>query len=828
MNDTSNVKTVVGIAASAGGLEAMSLLAQHLPVDAGCAYILAQHMSPHHASVLPTLLAREIRLVVKAVDQSMPLEPNTIYVPVPKSDLVVENGAVHLREPSGHVAEPKPSADRLFSSIAECFGENSVGIVLSGTGSDGSYGVQAIREAGGITIAQDSASSKYDTMPTSAIETGCIDLVLSPRQIGDQIGAILSRPRDFSAIQAMQDQPSEYDDLYHMLQARTRVNFRHYKEKTVGRRIQRRMIARGFEDYAKYVRFCREKPEELDALYRDLLISVTRFFRDQDQFDALAVALKDHVEQNDHRPIRVWVPGCATGEEAYSIAFMLCDLLGFPKRDGARNIQIFATDLDSAALGRGRAGAYPASAAAGIPPKMLETYFSVHEDVLRVKQEVRNLILFSQHNVFQDPPFSDIDIVSFRNTLIYFDTALQEKVMSRLLYAMRPGGLLFIGTSENIGALEPYFERIGDRARLFRKRTSASFDHKALVRFGVPAKLESAARQPSKKSSSKAIEDNEVFGTLAAAVAPVGFLANDKKDLVRIFGDISAFTAVTDDVRGRLTTNMLKPQMAAEAASLIPLCLKHGKPRNGLWREMLGHGFNRVRLRGYPIDRDSAGDNGRLVLVSIETELVEDTVLPKSSDRETSDYLAYVESELADAREALQITLEELQTSNEELQSTNEELQSTNEELQSTNEELETSNEELQSTNEELITVNEELLINSDELNRLVAEQTATQEVLPLPLLVVDTKLNIKSASRNAVQLFGLSERGAHMGHISQVGLPSENFPKLADVCSDVLTRQKTRTETFEFAGHMQEMRVVPYFLKGTELVGLTITFQRA
>ncbi len=824
MSISRDVETVVGLAASAGGFEAMSLLAQHLPTDAGCAYVLAQHLSPHHESVLTTLLSRDIRLNVAAVDQSRPLKPDTIYVPIPKFDLVVENGAVHLRPPSGRAAEPKPSADRLFASIAEQYGEMSVGIVLSGTGSDGSYGVQAIHEAGGITIAQDSASARYDTMPNSAIETGCVDLILSPGQIGDQLDAILRRPRDLAALQAQMDQPTEFDDLFHLLQVRTRVNFRNYKEKTVGRRIQRRMIARGFEGYREYVKFCRDTPEELDSLYRDLLISVTRFFRDRDQFDALADALRTYVDQTETRPIRVWVPGCATGEEAYSIAFILCDLLGFSTHDGTRPFQIIATDLDTQALARGRAGAYPVSAAADMPQSMAEAFFTTHDGVLRVCQDVRNMILFSQHNVFHDPPFSDIDLVSFRNTLIYFNSALQEKVMSRLLYAMRPGGLIFIGTSEQIGALEPYFEKVGEGVRLFRKRKGASLDRTQLARFGMSARGESTKRDGKSHVVSESLEDSEVFGTIAASVAPLGFLANDQKDLLRIFGDISPFTTVTDDVRGRLTTRMLKPEIAAEASSLIPLCLKHGKPRNGVWREMAGRGFNRVRLRGYPIKMDRPV----LVLVSIETDLVEETVLPDQAHHESSDYLAYIERELADAREALQITMEELQASNEELQSTNEELQSTNEELQSTNEELETSNEELQSTNEELITVNEELLINSEELNGLVAEHAAIQAALPMPLLVLDTKLNIKSASCNAIQLFALTEHGTHFGHISQVSLPTEGFPQLVNICNEVLMLQKTHSETFDVDGGVQELRVAPYFLKGAELAGLTITLQRA
>jgi chemotaxis protein methyltransferase CheR/two-component system CheB/CheR fusion protein len=819
--------TVVGIAASAGGLEAVSLLARHLPNDLPCVYVLAQHMSPHHASVLPTLLSHETRLSVKAVEREEELVPNTIFVPVPKTDLVVEGNRVVVKQPSGRPAEPKPSADRLFTSIAEEYGERSMGIVLSGTGSDGSYGVQAIREVGGITIAQDSESSKYDTMPASAVETGCVDLVLSPRQMGEQLTNILTRPRDFSALQAILDQPTEYDDLFHQLQARTKVNFRHYKENTVSRRIQRRLIALGFEEYARYVEFCRDNPEELDALYRDLLISVTRFYRDPEQFDALEAELSDYVDQVKDRPFRIWVPGCATGEEAYSIAFMLNDLMDRRRLPRDRAIQIFATDLDDSALTRGRNGAYPAAAASGIPDAVQQKYFTLSDDVLRVKPEIRNQVLFSRHNVFQDPPFSDIDLVSFRNTMIYFDAPLQEKVMSRLLYALRPGGVLFLGASESIGAMEPYFHRVRDGARLFRKRQDTTFDHKALVRFGN-SKIADGVRQRSDKAkASSEVLETETFKALAESVAPQGILVNVHKDIIRIFGDISPFTRITDDMRGRLNTMVLKAELAADASSLIPLCLKHGRPRDGLWRDVKGPDFNRVRLRAYPLNIDP-GNHGRLALLSIDTTLVDGSTELDRGSEEASSYLTHVENELADSREALQITMEELQTSNEELQSTNEELQSTNEELQSTNEELETSNEELQSTNEELITVNEELLINSDELNRLVAEKNAIQVALPLPLLVLDTSLNIKSASQNAIELFGLTERGSHLGHISQVFLPETPFPALVDICHDVLTKQKARTETFALKGVETDLCITPYFIKEKILQGLTITLQRA
>ncbi|MEQ5869571.1 chemotaxis protein CheR [Sagittula sp. NFXS13] len=827
MGETNTVQTVVGIAASAGGLEAMSLMAHHLPTDLNCAYVLAQHMSSHHASMLQTLLSRETRLKVLTVEDKTPLEANAIYVPVPGSDLEVRDGMVHRCEPAGRPAEPKPSADRLFRSVAESFGEHSVGVVLSGTGSDGTYGVQAIQEVGGITIAQDASSAKYDTMPSSAVQSGFIDLVLSPRQIGEHLRQILARPRDFADLQVMIEQPTEYDDLFQMLQSHTKVDFRQYKETTVSRRIKRRMFVKGFDGYGDYVAFCKENTGELDALYRDLLISVTRFFRDPDQYEVLREELARYVAATDHRPIRVWVPGCASGEEPYSIAFILCDLLGIPASEAGRAIQIFATDLDTAALARGRAGLYPAAASTSIPEHLREKFTTQRDSQLRINPEVRKLVLFSQHDVIQDPPFSDIDLVSFRNALIYFESALQVKVMSRILYALRPDGLLFLGTSENVGKLDAYFTAVTDQAKLFRKTASKSFDRTSLVRFGIPQRRQresSEARGPENESG----VNGAMFETLAMSVAPTGFLVCEQKDLVRIFGDISAFTRVTDAVRGRLTTNTLKAELAQDAASLIPLCLKQKSARKGLWRVMEGAGFNRVRLRGYPIQTPTENDM-RYVLVSIETQLVQhDARSPseKDSNGQGAVYLAHVENELADAREALQITMEELQASNVELQSTNEEVQSANEELQSTNEELETTNEELQSTNEELITVNEELLINTDELNRLVVVQTAILESMLVPLLALDSRLNIKHASQPAIALFELTAHGADMGHISQASLPSPGFPNIVKLCSEVLAKRTIQTVDYEVDGAVHTLSAAPYFIRDTELTGLVVTIE--
>ena len=319
----------VGIAASAGGLEASSALVKNLPKQAKAVYVIAQHMSPTHKSLLTSLISRETELPVQELSPDAEIIPevDTIYITPPNSDVTFENGKLGLSDPSGHPATPKPSADRLFKSLAREFGDRSVGIVLSGTGSDGSYGVQAIREAGGVTIAQDTASAKYDGMPASAIETGCIDLTLTPEQIGQHLEKILATPRDFNALRHINERPSRLSELLQILLARTRVDFRDYKENTVNRRINRRMVALGIDDYDAYVEHCRQSVDEVDALYRDLLISVTRFFRDPTQFSQLEDELKRLVKARDEGQIRVWVAGCATGEEPYALAMLLAELL---------------------------------------------------------------------------------------------------------------------------------------------------------------------------------------------------------------------------------------------------------------------------------------------------------------------------------------------------------------------------------------------------------------------------------------------------------------------------------------------------------------------
>ena len=816
---------VVGIAASAGGLEAASLLAQNLPKSANAIYVLAQHMSPTHKSLLTSLISRETELPVVEIEGEVDPEPNTIYVTPPNSDIVLQEGKLLLLAPSGHPATPKPSADRLFKSMAKECGEFCVGVVLSGTGSDGSYGVQAIREAGGVTIAQDTSTAKYDGMPASAIETGCIDLKLTPEQIGVHLEKILSPSRDFVALRRLNESPSRISDLLQILLARTNVDFREYKENTVNRRISRRMAALDIDEYEDYVAHCRTSVEEVEALYRDLLISVTRFFRDPKQFEELQEQLDQLVRDREYGQLRIWVAGCATGEEAYSIAILLAEALGGPDKLIKSRIQIFATDIDDRALEVARAGSYPITAANDVPKQYLEKYFRIHEGRIEVTQALKAVTLFSQHNLVQDPPFINVDFISLRNVLIYFNTTLQERVLNRLHYALVRSGLLFLGTSESVGALETLFEMRSGTSKVYSKRhltKPAAFAAEDLTRAKVGWNYSKPSTRVERETGSDE-RDMRMFDGLARAVAPTGFIATRNNEIIRVFGDITHLTQLNENAALWLSTRNLRAPLRDEITGLIATSIKNQEKRAGRWHDMEGAGFNQARTVCYPISNTAGGEEHVLVSLQTREDRSYASGIDELSDDEQRKYLHQMELEVVSTREALQQTVEELQTTNEELQSINEEMQSTNEELQATNEELETSNEELQSTNEELITVNEELQVNSTELQLVSNELAAVLKVVPFPALVIDHALIIRRASWAAMDFFGFGELPKVGLHLSQCRV-QDGMPSLSVLCNEVFTlreRRDVRVDTNRGAFHLS---VTPFKDQVGDTMGLVLT----
>lgn len=800
---------MVGIAASAGGLEAMSSLAQNLPISAGAIYIVAQHMSPTHKSLLSSLISRETKLPVEEIEHEVEPQIDTIYVTPPNKDVVFENGKIRLREPVGHFASPKPSGDRLFKSLAEHHGENCLGIVLSGTGSDGSYGIQAIREAGGITIAQDPATAKYDGMPAYAIETGCVDLTLSPETIGQHLTKILENPRDLNALSKTREETHPFQNLFSILLARTNVDFREYKKNTIVRRISRRMTALGIDSYEDYTERCRVDEAEVEALYRDLLISVTRFFRDPDQFEHLRNSLLRSDKLKTSPQFRVWVVGCATGEEAYSIAITLMELMGGIDVANRGKLRIFATDIDQNAIDIARRGVYPLTAAQDIPPKYLETYFTYGDSEIILRPEVREAVLFSHHNAFQDPPFVNLDLVSIRNVLIYFNQALQERVLSRMHYAMAPEGHLFLGLSETVGDLSVYFQHSNESDKILTKRIGASklIESKDHAFFsGVRPRLLNRETDTHQNRGEYRFAHED---SLLNVVAENGFVCTKDGQLIEIIGDMTPYIQIDHETPGLTSVRILKEPLRSEVQSMIYSAARARKKSEGRWHQSKQATDQKFRIIVYPFARQIGDET--IFLASFETsfDMPSSVSIEDLPDGEQANFIRRLEQELESVREALQQNIEELQTANEELQSANEELQSTNEEFQATNEELETSNEELQSTNEELLTVNEELQITSSERQELLTELEATMLCAPFAMLFADVALMVRRASRPAEEMFNFREVPPSGVHLSQASLP-DGVPALAPLANDVLRLQEPRSISLLSEGKVMSMTVSP------------------
>ena len=812
--------TLIAIGSSAGGLEAIREFVNALPADLPVSYVVVQHMSPHHKSLMTELVARQTNLVVRDVVDGMVPERNVIHITPPRTDILFEDGKLRLTDPSPELASPKPSVDRFLTSLADSYGEKTVAIILSGTGSDGSYGVQAIREAGGITIAQDNETAKYDGMPYSAVQTGCIDLILPPSDIGTHLQNILTSKRDFAEFRKGSLNESPVSDLLQILLARTRVDFREYKQATINRRIERRMVALGIGTQEEYTQFCRTNPHALDALFKDLLISVTRFFRDKDEFSQLDALLPQLVEARGGAPMRIWIAGCATGEEAYSIAMMLSEALAEDGRALKDVVQIFATDIDKDALQVARRGVYSLSALNEIPKKLADKYLIRQSDGVRVVDSLRAAILFSDHNVCQDPPFQKIDLLCCRNLLIYFGNALQHKVMSRFHYSLAGDGLLFLGTAESVAGADDMFTPERTSAHIFRKRRLRGQNKPAYI----GQRNKNITRPNARAEKVEHSADRHLFEALAASLGENSLLVTEDFGIARVYGDISKYIEIKASSSLKMHLDLLRSPLREEARSLVTIALRNNAHRAGVRHLLANDADSETRINVYPIVAKDISEKAALVVFNSVAVDHTKQALAASSAQEAggnAEQIRALEHEIATTREALQQTIEELETSNEELQSLNEELQSTNEELQATNEELETSNEELQSTNEELITVNEELQVTAAELSGRTGELTSVIESTPLAIIVMDNALQISQATNAAANRFAI-RRPISSPHISQCVLP-DGYPSLAPLCSEALKVGETVSAEF----NSNETRVLltcsPYFNVHGQILGVTM-----
>ena len=723
---------VVGIGSSAGGLEALTLLVGQLEAMPGVCFVVAQHMSPRHTSLLTGLLAPRTHLEVRDVVDGVEPEQGVVYVTPPNHDAVWEDGCIRLEPPTAGVG-PKPSVDRLFESLAAQLGDHAVGVVLSGTGSDGSAGIRAIKMAGGLSVVQEPRTAKYDGMPRAAMLTGNIDLILPPAEIGPAVAQVLSRMGDGLEGPLPEDSESDLERIYRLVHTRTGFRLADYKNATVRRRIGRRMGLRGVGELGDYADLLRSDSEEARLLVAAASVSVTSFFRDPGAFAALEASLRSMLADDQSGDlIRCWVPGCATGEEVYSIA-MLLEKLFEDAKGPSRQYLIFGSDIDEEALAIARSGRYPAPIFSGVPEPLIERFTSDQGDHRRVHKRLRNRVVFARQNVIEDPPFARMHLVSCRNLLIYLVPTVQRRVLETIHYALRDGGLLLLGRSETVDRTADHFTAIDSTNRLYRQVPGVPKSS------NTPSLVARIADRPSprRRAPKRVSLAERVSGRLLEQFAPPSVMIDGDDRVVHVHGDVSPHLGFPAGDVDLFLFDMVDPRMRAELRALVYRCRRRGESAAGrVWPLRNDASGRYVSLSVTPME---PGGGAAIVVSFVPAPAPVLATLP--ADDEQSLVVQELERELSQARSHLGVVVEELETSNEELQALNEELQSTNEELQSTNEEFQTSNEELQSSNEELLTVNEELTSKAEELSLLGADLRNVKESLDFPLMVVDLDL---------------------------------------------------------------------------------------
>ena len=717
------------------------------------------------------ILGREAELPVCEAATTLSPQPDHIYIIPPGQNLTLRDGRFSLVATSPEIS-PKPSINLLFQSLAENFGEHAIGIVLSGTGSDGTSGLRAIKAAGGIGIAQNPASAKYEGMPQAAIEAGVVDRVLDPTEIGPELERIVQFSGDIPKLDNWEERPPDLARIFEMVTERTRIDFSGYKISTVLRRLQRRFAATDCFNPPEYVSYCERHPEELDALARETLISVTEFFRDREAFHALATRINDLVAKKpEGEECRVWVVGCATGEEVYSIAILFAEALG--PRLSKRMLQIFATDIDEIALAVARRAVYPLAALAEMQPELASRYFTPVDGGMQVARSLRECITFARQNLVADPPFLRLDIVTCRNVLIYFNTELQARALATLHFGLREDGMLFLGRSENANHHDELFSPLDRRNRLFKRRNAERRVDIAQVIRGTLAK--GGARGPHKAAPPMERQFLEAVGQCYASRT---VLIDHGFNILYSRGEITPFIdlpqgspqmnlaqIITPEFRGELATTLNRARRSNKAAKSRRK--KLAKARGATWQ-----------MTVHPVRGDEGGSENFLVVFDqVSAQKEAETSEPAESN------------ELAATREHLQALIEEMAATSEEMQALNEEVQAANEELQAANEELEAANEELQASNEELVAVNDESMVKSAELAAVNADFESVYNTLDFPVIVFDADLFVKRVNSSASRHFDLPA-GISGQHLTRLRLP-EHFDDLSQRMAKSLNEQR-------------------------------------
>jgi len=781
---------VVGLGASAGGLLAFEQFFSAMPdsVGSGLAFVLVQHLNPEHPSILGEIIQKYTSLDVCEATDGMPILPGRIHVIPPNHDMALVNGTLQLLDVPKARRDRRP-IDFFFRSLALDRQDRAICIVLSGTGSDGTEGLRAVKAEGGMGLVQAPESAEFDGMPRSAIATRLADCVIAPCEMPAKIHAYVTQ-----AFRLGPDESKEFEKslkkICYLVHSHTGHDFSLYKKASLMRRIERRMACQQIAKMENYVRYLQENPDEVNLLFKDLLISVSRFFRDPEAFAELekTVISKLFTSRAKEGPIRVWVPGCATGEEAYSIAILLKEKAEELKKDVLA--QVFATDIDLAAIEHARAGVYPATVSNDISSDRLARFFTRESDgvSLRINKNIRDLLIFSAQDVIKDPPFSKLDLISCRNLLIYMEPALQKRVLPLFHFALNPGGILFLGTSETVGDSCPHFSTLDRKAKIYQRADNGGairrpvFEH---ILASLPTGKTSPHPLTSRKGGKERLAGRELTERALLLAFPLcALLVTARGDIIYLHGRSGHYLEPSPGNAGMNVLTMARTGLRRDLSIALHKAVSGKAPVsiNGL-RVKTNGDFSTVNLTVRPLDKELAGEEP-LFLVILEERSAHEEVKPAESPKKKS---RSGSTELIEALQAeLRAKEEFLQSSNEELKAANEEMQSTNEEMQSTNEELETSKEEMQSLNEELITLNAELQTKVLDLSKSNNDMSNLMAATGIGMIFVDHDQRIQRFTPPATQIINLipSDIGRPVGHLVS---NLDGYPSLVQDIQEVL-----------------------------------------
>lgn len=832
---------IVGIGMSAGGLSAVTALLRQLPANPGMAFVVIQHLDPVHPSALPALLQRATKMPVTEAKDGMPVEANCVYAIPPNRTLCLSNRRIRLLPRVGGNRIHMP-VDRFLESLAEEEADRGIAVILSGNGSDGTRGALAVKAAGGVTFAQDEASAKYGAMPAHASAAGCIDFVLRPEAIARRLAKLAGGPQPVASGQkpsagGPRTEEHAFEQILASLRQQCGVDFSRYKRATIDRRIRRRMGLRNIDSLRRYADYLRMHAAETQVLFNDILIHVTGFFRDASVFPALGKKVFPRLLKGRHpdAPLRIWVPGCSSGEEVYSIAIALTEFLEERKLPCA--MQLFGTDINLAALDRARAGFYSGSIAADVSPERLRRFFTKSDGGYRINKSIRELCVFARQNLVADPPFPNLDLISCRNVLIYLGPELQRRVFPVFHYALQPQGFLLLGAAETTGMHDERFALVDKRARIYARKPA---QHRPVLTFGLnnlpvppaPPISSGAAALPGLPGISEI--QKQADRVMLAHYGPPGVVVNRNLEVLQFRGRTGRYL---EHAHGEANLNLLKMARAGLVLDLraaIAMAMKQDGParRDGVCFKS-GVEASAVNIVVVPFSVPPSQERCFLVVFETPNAPAASAAGGKPGGRREGGYedgatkkpeVSRLQDELSVMRESLQATIEEQEATNEELRSANEEIMSSNEELQSTNEELETAKEEMQSTNEELTSLNDELENRNAEMGRVNNDLHNLLANTHIPIVMVGPDLRIRRFTTVAEKALNLSA--------SDVGRPITGVrlkiavPGLSRHIADVIDSLQTReVEVRDSKNRWWLVRFRPYRTTDHRIDGAVLAF---